>query len=222
MADERDTTVGPPPGATPRSGGSAGVEATELDTPGEAAFPEAAAPAPDAVASGELVPPEAAAPAPDGAVSDPAAPVDHDLDELAALVRERDEYLSLAQRTQADFENFRKRKAREVSEAERRGITRLAKELLPSVDSLELAVAQLPEEAKRGVKLVHDDVVAALARVGIEGFSPEGERFDPNEHEAMASHPVEGAKSGTVAEVYQRGYRLNGGVLRPARVVVAE
>ena len=153
---------------------------------------------------------------------DPAAPVEQDLDELAAVARERDEYLSLAQRTQADFENFRKRKAREVSEAERRGMTKLAKEMLPAVDNLELAVTQLPDEAKKGVKLVYDEVVAALARVGIEGFSPEGERFDPNEHEAMASHPVEGAASGTVAEVYQRGYRLDGGVLRPARVVVAE
>ncbi|MGI8593525.1 MAG: nucleotide exchange factor GrpE [Solirubrobacteraceae bacterium] len=153
---------------------------------------------------------------------DPAAAVEHDLDELAAVARERDEYLLLAQRTQADFENFRKRKAREVSEAERRGMTKLAKELLPAVDNLELAVAQLPEDAKKGVTLVHDEVVAALARVGIEGFSPEGERFDPTEHEAMASHPVAGAVSGTVAEVYQRGYRLNGGVLRPARVVVAE
>jgi len=153
---------------------------------------------------------------------DPASLVEQGLDELAAVVRERDEYLSLAQRTQADFENFRKRKAREVSEAERRGMTKLAKEVLPAVDNLELAVTQLPEEAKKGVKLVYDEVVAALARAGIEGFSPEGERFDPNEHEAMASHPVEGAAPGTVTEVYQRGYRLNGEVLRPARVVVAQ
>ncbi|CAN5456429.1 nucleotide exchange factor GrpE [soil metagenome] len=153
---------------------------------------------------------------------DPAAPVEQDLDELAAVARERDEYLSLAQRTQADCENFHKRKAREVSEAERRGMTKLAKELLPAVDNLELSLTQLPEEARKGVQLVFDEVVAALARVGIEGFSPVGERFDPTEHEAMASHPVEGAASGTVAEVYQRGYRLNGGVLRPARVVVAE
>ena len=177
-----------------------------------------------AVTEEEVAVEEAAPPPPLEEVEgeDPAAPVEQDLDELAAVARERDEYLSLAQRTQADFENFRKRKAREVSEAERRGMTRLAKELLPAVDNLELAVTQLPEEAKKGLQLVFDEVVAALARVGIEGFSPEGERFDPNEHEAMASHPVEGAASGTVAEVYQRGYRLDGGVLRPARVVVAE
>ena len=72
-----------------------------------------------------------------------------------------------------------------------------------------------------GIKLVHDDVIAALARAGIEGFSPQGERFDPQLHEAVAQIPAEGAESGTVVEVYQRGYRLGEVVIRPARVVVA-
>jgi len=73
-----------------------------------------------------------------------------------------------------------------------------------------------------GIKLVHAGVIAALARVGIEPYSPEGERFDPQHHEAVAQQPVEGATPGTVVEVYQRGYRLrDGSVLRPARVVVA-
>jgi molecular chaperone GrpE len=64
-------------------------------------------------------------------------------------------------------------------------------------------------------------VIAALARVGIEPYSPVGERFDPQHHEAVAQHPVEGAEPGTIVEVYQRGYRLGEAVLRPARVVVA-
>ena len=72
-----------------------------------------------------------------------------------------------------------------------------------------------------GIKLVHEDVIAALARAGIERFSPEGERFDPQFHEAVAQQPVEGAEPGTVVEVYQRGYRLGEVVIRPARVVVA-
>ena len=63
--------------------------------------------------------------------------------------------------------------------------------------------------------------MGALGRVGIQAYSPKGEPFDPAEHEAMASQPVEGAASGTVTEVYQAGYRINGAVLRPARVVVA-
>ncbi len=64
-------------------------------------------------------------------------------------------------------------------------------------------------------------MIAALARVGIEGFSPEGEPFDPQHHEAVAQQPVEGAEPGTIVEVYQRGYALGDTVIRPARVVVA-
>jgi molecular chaperone GrpE len=70
--------------------------------------------------------------------------------------------------------------------------------------------------------MVAGELVAALGRAGIEPFSPDGEPFDPNEHEAMSAQPSEDAESGTVIEVYQQGYRLNGAVLRPARVVVAE
>ena len=69
---------------------------------------------------------------------------------------------------------------------------------------------------------MRDEIVAALARVGIESFSPQGESFDPNEHEAMAQQPSEEAESGTVLEVYQQGFRINGQILRPARVVVAQ
>jgi molecular chaperone GrpE len=73
----------------------------------------------------------------------------------------------------------------------------------------------------KGFRLVQEELVSALGRVGIEPFSPAGERFDPVEHEAMAQQPRDGAEAGTVIEVYQQGYRLNGAVLRPARVVVA-
>jgi molecular chaperone GrpE len=72
-----------------------------------------------------------------------------------------------------------------------------------------------------GLKLVHAGVLAALARVGIEPYSPQGEQFDPQLHEAVAQQPVDGIKPGTIVEVYQRGYRLGDSVLRPASVVVA-
>src|SRR5689334_530168 len=165
--------------------------------------------------------------------------LEHDLEELTAKAEKADEYLELAQRTRADFENYRKRAARETAAAQERGITKLAKELLPAVDNLDRALqaaqAAAPANADgavqadngttatlvSGIKLVHDDVIAALARAGIEGFSPEGERFDPQLHEAVAQIPAEGAESGTVVEVYQRGYRLGEVVIRPARVVVA-
>ena len=68
---------------------------------------------------------------------------------------------------------------------------------------------------------MQQELASALTRVGIEAFSPQGETFDPNEHEAMAQQPVEGTRPGTVVEVYQAGYKLNGTVVRPARVVVA-
>jgi molecular chaperone GrpE len=174
---------------------------------------------------------EAGAPAPDGAEEQAAAQdVEHDLNELLARADKADEYLALAQRTQADFENFRKRMARDAAAAEVRGVGRLARELLPALDNLGRALAAAeaggehatPEHhLTSGIRLVHDELLAALARVGIEPFSPQGERFDPTEHEAVAQHPIEGAESGTVVEVYQRGYRLDGSVLRPARVVVA-
>jgi molecular chaperone GrpE len=179
-----------------------------------------------------------------------ASEVEGDLDELVRTAAQRDEYLALAQRTQADFENYRKRVARESATAAERGVAKLAKELLPALDNLDRALAAAEEEALRassqrpaggrpspsdrgpggpaedsllleGVRLVRTELSAALARVGVEAYDPAGEQFDPAHHEAMAQRPAEGADSGTVIEVYQPGYRLNGTVIRPARVVVA-
>jgi molecular chaperone GrpE len=167
--------------------------------------------------------------------------LEHDLEELTAKAEKADEYLELAQRTRADFDNYRKRAAREAAAAQERGVAKLAKELLPAVDNLDRALEAAQSAARSpadgapgakgadngtatlvsGIKLVYDDVIAALARAGIERYSPEGELFDPQQHEAIAQQPVEGAQPGTVVEVYQRGYRLGEFVIRPARVVVA-
>jgi molecular chaperone GrpE len=197
-------------------------------------FTAAAPPDPDAKGTGETSFADAEAPpasqraaggeaGEDSAGADPSA-VEHDLDALVARANERDEYLALAQRTQADFENYRKRMAREVAQATDRGMAKVTKELLPALDHLELALkaAEGHEDVVKGFVLVRDEFFNALAKVGIQPFSPAGEPFDPNEHEAMASQPAEGAEAGTVIEVYQQGYRLNGTVLRPARVVVAQ
>lgn len=162
--------------------------------------------------------------------------VERDLEELAAKAEKADEYLVLAQRTKADFENYKRRAARDAGLALDRGVAKLAKELLPAIDNLNRAVQAAetfadgsPEEAAAeaesqlasGIKLVQADVLDALARVGIEPFSPTGEQFDPQYHEAVAQHPVDGQAAGTVVEVYQQGYRLGETVLRPARVLVA-
>jgi molecular chaperone GrpE len=143
--------------------------------------------------------------------------------ELVTVEVERDKYLALAQRTQADFENYRKRMSRENAAALDRGMAKLAKELLPALDHLELALkaAEGHEDVVKGFAMVAGEVKAAFERVGIQAFSPKGEPFDPNEHEALSQQPAEGAEPGTVVEVYQSGYRINGAVLRPARVVVA-
>jgi molecular chaperone GrpE len=186
-------------------------------------FTAAAPPHPGAAGTGETSFGDAQAPPASERAA--AAEVEQDLEALAARAKERDEYLSLAQRTQADFENYRKRMARENAAAIDRGVAKVAKELLPALDHLEHALKATAEghpEVVKGFALVRDEIVAALGRAGIQAFSPQGEPFDPNEHEAMTVQPSEDAESGTVLEVYQQGYRLNGAVLRPARVVVAE
>jgi molecular chaperone GrpE len=155
-----------------------------------------------------------------------------DLDELAAKAEKADEYLALAQRTKADFENYRKRATREAATAQERGAAKLAVALLPAIDNLDRALAHADEVVAgagangaeslvAGLKHVHSDLIAALGNVGIERYSPEGERFDPQYHEAVAQQPVEGAEPGVVVEVFQRGYRMGENVVRPARVVVA-
>src|SRR5580704_170243 len=131
------------------------------------------------------------------AVDGDVAEIEGDLDKLVAVAAERDEYLALAQRTQADFENYRKRVARESALAQERGIARLAKELLPAIDNLDRALQSAAEDDPllEGVRLVRLELGAALARVGVEAFSPLGETFDPAVHEAMASieQPADGA-----------------------------
>src|SRR5918994_5374295 len=145
-------------------------------------------------------------------------------DPLATAERERDEYLDLARRTQADFENYRKRAAREAAAAGERAKSGLVRELLPMVDNLERALASAEDGEQHlaeGVRLVHSELIAVLERNGVEQFNPEGARFDPSEHEALSMRSEDGAESGVVLDVVEKGYRANGSVLRPARVVVS-
>jgi molecular chaperone GrpE len=151
--------------------------------------------------------------------------VQSDLDELVKTAKQRDDYLALAQRTQADFENYRKRVAREAAASRDRGVSALAKEMLPALDNLDRALdaAAADDPLLQGVRLVRNELKAALARAGVESFCPLGEVFDPSVHEAVATaaQPPGGSAGGTIVEVYQDGYRLGDSVLRPARVVVA-
>ena len=133
-----------------------------------------------------------------------------------------EDYLALAQRVQADFENYRKRVARETAAAGERARSGLVRELLPIVDNLERALASAEEGEQHlaeGVRLVHSELIAVLERNGVQQFNPAGEKFDPTEHEALSVR-AEG-ESGLVLDVVEKGYRSNGSILRPARVVVS-
>ena len=152
----------------------------------------------------------------------PSSPPVPDDDRLAAVESERDEYLELAKRTKADFENFRKRVSRESAEAEVRARAELVKELVPVLDNLERALSAAGEEEDhlaQGVRLVYSELVSVLRRAGVESYEPAGEQFDPDWHEAMLTRPGD---EGQVVEVLEKGYRLDGQVLRPARVVVGK
>ncbi|HST25579.1 MAG TPA: nucleotide exchange factor GrpE [Gaiellaceae bacterium] len=146
-----------------------------------------------------------------------------EVDELAAVTQERDDYLDRLQRLKAEFDNYRKRAARDQEAFVERANERLVKELLPVLDDLERALdaAAGHEEAKleEGVALVHRALRDTLSREGLVEIDTDG-RFDPHVHEALLSQPSE-AEEGSVIDVVQKGYRLGDRVLRPARVVVA-
>jgi molecular chaperone GrpE len=147
-----------------------------------------------------------------------------DDDPLAQAQRERDEYLDLAKRSQADFENYRKRAAKEAVLAGERAKGGLVRELLPIVDNLERALASAADGEQHlaeGVRLVHSELIAVLERNGVEQFDPKGESFDPTVHEALSTRSDDEADPGVVLDVVEKGYRTNGTVLRPARVVVS-
>ncbi len=181
----------------------------------------------------ERTPPEA------GGLEDAGDQVAAELDELGETQRERDEYLELAQRTRADFENFRKRAARDAEQARQRAVADLATRLIPAVDNLERALIAAGVDPNRdtdetpgdaagdaalssGVLMTYRQLREVLESAGVEPYDPKGEKFDPTWHEALQTRPEEGAESGQVIETLEKGYRVDGQVLRPARVVVAD
>lgn len=158
-------------------------------------------------------------------------------DEIRTLATQAGEYLTLAQRTRADFDNFRKRAQAQAAAAKVRGAGDLTRELLAAIDNLEralehegVAIADAGEGAGEHAKRVlqalentHYELVAALGRGGIERFVPLGEPFDPTRHEAVARRPAdEGEASGVCGPVFQPGYAAGDEIIRPARVVVTD
>jgi molecular chaperone GrpE len=164
----------------------------------------------DEVVEAELVEDEQSSAGPDSGGNGDADQVERDLDELAAAKRERDEYLELARRTKADFENYRKRVAKETSEALARGKADLARQLLPALDNLERALAAADDDSSgealvKGVAMVRDELHGRLEAAGVEAFDPTGERFDPQFHEALSTKPGDGTESGIVVATVAKG-----------------
>jgi len=159
-------------------------------------------------------------------MSEPVEEQRGEVDELEQLTQERDEYLDALQRLKAEFENYKKRVARDQGALVARATERLAKALLPVLDDLDRALEAVTVDPRgdsqaleEGVRLVHRLLADALAKEGLVEVSTDG-RFDPHTQEALLAQPSD-AEEGTVIQVIQKGYKLGDHVLRPARVVVS-
>ena len=134
---------------------------------------------------------------------------------------EVEDFRDLAQRVQADFENYRKRVGREQTLLVERANEALIIQVLPVLDNFELSLAaEMPETVRKGMELVYAELFAVLERNGLERVVPDGEVFDPNEHDAVMHDDGDGDAELVVAQTMRCGYRLKGKLLRPAMVRV--
>jgi molecular chaperone GrpE len=144
--------------------------------------------------------------------------------ELEQVKAERDKYLDLARRTQAEFENYQKRAARDRDQERRFAQWNLAAEILPALDNLDRSLANVKEdsELRRVVAAVRTQLLEGLKRQGILPIAAVGQPFDPNLHEAVMQQPARDKAPGTVLSVLESGYQYHDRVLRPAKVIVAK
>ena len=141
--------------------------------------------------------------------------------ELEATRRERDEYLEALRRLKAEFENSRKRQARERARLLETASERLVVRLLPVLDNLDRAL-EAEGDIREGVRATRDQLADVLGEEGLLPVASDGQPFDPNVHEAVMGQPSDEHEEGTVLQTFQRGYLLNGRAIRPAKVVVAK
>ena len=200
--------------------------------------------------NGEYVPPlgagahdilartvDTAAPAPDtepaatsaSQVADPATAIDVSAlqQEIENLREQLEETRDRMLRTQADMDNLRKRTVRDVEYAHKYALDKFVGELLPVLDSLELGLSTSNgsggiESFREGMDLTLKKFLAALEKFGVTVVEPQGDKFNPEKHEAVTMQAQAGAESGTVLNVLQKGYELNGRLIRPAMVIVAK
>ena len=155
-------------------------------------------------------------------------------DEVAGLMQENErlkieaqENIDKALRATAELDNIRKRTSRDIENAHKYGLERFVNELLPVVDSMELGInasqsAEDIESLREGMDLILKKLFDCLGKFGVNAIDPAGEKFDPEWHQAVSMQELEGTDSGQVITVMQKGYELNGRLIRPAMVVVAK
>ncbi|MFV8781434.1 nucleotide exchange factor GrpE [Microbulbifer sp. SA54] len=148
--------------------------------------------------------------------------------EIASLHQQLAEHKDMVMRAQADVQNARRRAQQDVEKAHKFGVEKLLKDLLPVVDNLERALSTIDSEHEahksvvEGIELTHKSFLDTLGKYSVETIDPAGEPFDPELHQAMAQVPNGDVEPNTVLEVFQKGYRLNGRLVRPAMVVVSK
>ena len=151
-------------------------------------------------------------------VEQAAEAVEHDIDALAAVQAERDEYLDSLRRLQADFENYKKRIQRQQAELSERAAEKLVESLLPALDAFDLAMAHADSSA--GLDTVYRSLAGVLESAGLDRLDPAGQPFDPTEHDAVLHEEGGDSPAPEVIEVLRAGYKWKGRVLRPAMVKV--
>jgi molecular chaperone GrpE len=161
----------------------------------------------------------------------PAEDQEMDIETLQALLekekKQSQENRDVALRAQAEMENLRKRAARDVESAHKYALEKFVHELLPILDSLALGMsaaesAENTDELREGMELTLKMFNSVMEKFGVKTIEPQGEKFNPEQHEAVSMQEIEGAESGTVVTVMQKGYELNGRLVRPAMVLVAK
>ncbi|MCK7596174.1 nucleotide exchange factor GrpE [Microbulbifer sp. CAU 1566] len=150
------------------------------------------------------------------------------VEEIASLHQQLADHKDMVLRAQAEVQNARRRAQQDVEKAHKFGVEKLIKDLLPVVDNLERAIATIDSEHEahkavvEGIELTQKSFIDTLTKSGVEVLDPAGEPFDPELHQAMAQVPNGDVEPNTVLEVFQKGYRLNGRLVRPAMVVVSK
>lgn len=150
-------------------------------------------------------------------------------EELEVAQAEAKRNYELLLRAKADMENAKRRAQQDIENAHKFGIKRLVEELVPVLDSLEQGLQtkidiehNAIKHVLTGLELTYNMLLSTLKKYGIEQLNPEGKPFNPEHHEAMSMVDAEGVEKNTVITVYQKGYLLNGRLLRPARVIVTK